>query len=360
MKYALWLSNIPGLTNVRIRYLMEVCENAKEVYGLSESALSKIYGIEEEHISAIAESRRRWNLEEQMERLEQQGISFVSQEQREYPGKLRNISDAPYSLYYRGTLPVQEKKSVAIVGARGRSEYGSSVARRLAASLAGNQISIVSGMARGIDADGHLGAISGEGLTYAVLGCGVDVCYPASNRFLYDKILQSGGGILSEYPPGTQPLARFFPQRNRIISGLSDCVVVIEARKKSGSLITADYAMEQGRDVYALPGRITDPLSQGCNQLIRQGAGILTDVNEFMEELHIMEGAECTKMDFRKNLLEKDEGLVYSLLDFCPMGLGTLTEKTKLPLSSLLDIMKRLEEKGFIREPLPNYYIRCI
>jgi DNA processing protein len=192
-----------------------------------------------------------------------------------------------------------------------------------------------------------------------VLGCGPDVCYPRTNRYLYDKMTEHGG-ILSEYPPGTQPLPARFPQRNRIIAGLSDVVVVIEAREKSGSLITADYAMEQGKEVYALPGRITDDLSRGCNNLIAQGAGILTGVEEFLRELAPEADCGMVQMDFRKNLLEKDEMMVYTLLDFYPIGLGTMVEKSSLGLSELLEVLDRLERKGFARETIPNYYVRTI
>ncbi len=250
-------------------------------------------------------------------------------------------------------------KSVAIVGARSRSEYGLQVARQLGETLARNGVAVISGLARGIDADAHIGALDGGGRTYAVLGCGVDICYPRSNRYLYDRILEHGGGILSEYPPGQTPLAGLFPQRNRIISGLSDCVVVVEARKKSGSLITADFAMEQGRDVYAVPGRVGETLSEGTNRLIYQGAGIYMGPEEFLSELHL--GGKFTlDLNFSKKKLEKEESLVYSVLDLNPIGLGTILQKTSIPLEHLLEILASLVEKGYIWESVPNYYVRRI
>jgi len=218
---------------------------------------------------------------------------------------------------------------------------------------------IISGMAMGIDADAHSGALEENGDTYAVLGCGVDVCYPKRNRYLYEK-MQDRGGILSEYPPGTPPLPGYFPQRNRIIAGLADYVIVMEARKKSGSLITADYAMEQGKEVYALPGRVTDALSEGTNHLIQQGAGIFVSVEDFLQELQLQPKNITTQIDFRKNLLEKDESLVYALLDFYPVGLGTLIEKSPYGLVEILPVLERLEQKGFIQETIPNYYIKTI
>lgn len=359
MKYAFWLSNVPGMTGRKIHRLLECCTTAKEIYGLPESQLFQIEGITQLEAESLVESRRNWNLDKNWNNLWEQGISFVSIEQKEYPQRLRNILNPPYSLYYRGKLPDPDKKSVAIVGARGRSQYGSQAASRLAGELAKNKIEVISGLARGIDADAHSGALEADGGTYAVLGCGADICYPRQNRYLYDKICETGG-IISEYPIKSAALAWHFPERNRIISGLSDVVVVVEARKKSGSLITADYAMEQGKDVFALPGRIFDPLSEGCNLLISQGAGIISNISEFVCQLVDTGDFLFQQIDFKKNLLEKDELLVYSLLDFAPTGIGTLIEKSGLSLMELLAVLERTEQKGFIKEMIPNYYVRCI
>lgn len=357
--YGLWLANIPGITPVKLELIFQHCISAEELYGLSDAALRKIPNLSEEDADRILFSKRGWNLEAEWGKLQEKGIGFVTTEDSNYPEKLRSIYRPPYALYYMGSLPEKGRRSVAIVGARGRSAYGSQLASKLAKELARQDVDIISGMARGIDADGHGGALEAEGRTYAVLGCGVDICYPTQNKHLYERIPQKGG-IMSEYPLGTAPMPALFPQRNRIISGLADCTVVIEARKKSGSLITADYALEQGREVYALPGRITDPLSEGCNALIKQGAGVLTSVEDFMKELSLTEDSSCVQMDFRKNLLEKDESLVYSLFDFAPMGLGTLVQKSPYGLSEMLHILERLEQKGFIEEKVPNFYIKCI
>ena len=180
------------------------------------------------------------------------------------------------------SLQYMADPAAAIIGARLASGYGREQARRFARRLASRGITIISGMARGIDGIAQKAALDAGGRSYAVLGCGVDICYPEENRELYDRLLQEGG-IISEYPPGTYPEARLFPQRNRIISGLSDLVLVIEARKKSGTLITVDMALEQGREVYALPGRVSDALSDGCNRLIRQGAGPATCPEDILE-----------------------------------------------------------------------------
>lgn len=358
-KYAYWLSNIKGMTAYKAEQFRQEGYLAEDIYGLGKKKLEKVTFLKEEDADRILESKRTWDLEGKWQNLAEQGIGFVSLEDENYPGKLSTIIHAPYSLYYIGKLPEEDKIQVSIVGARTRSAYGSKIAEELGNALAKSGVEVVSGMACGIDSDAHRGALEGGGNTYAVLGCGVDVCYPRSSHYLYEKIC-SHGGILSEYPPGTQPYPAYFPQRNRIIAGLSNYTVVIEARIKSGSLITADFAMEQGREVYALPGRITDNLSQGCNRLISQGAGIVTGVSDFLKELRLDASNIPCQMNFRKNLLEKDELLVYSLFDFCPVGLGTLVEKTPYGLSEILDILERLEQKGFVEETVPNFYINTV
>lgn len=199
-------------------------------------------------------------------------IEYYGKEDRQYPQRLRVLPGSPGRLYVKGELPPEDRPAVAVVGARICSEYGRSQAFEFARILAEHGVAVISGLARGIDAAAHRGALAGGGRTYAVLGSGVDNCYPKMNFPLYCEILESGGGILSEFPPLSRPEAWHFPVRNRIISGLADAVLVIEARKRSGSLITADCALEQGRTVFALPGRVGDALSEGCNYLIYQGA----------------------------------------------------------------------------------------
>uniref|UniRef100_UPI004055ADC4 DNA-processing protein DprA n=1 Tax=Agathobacter sp. TaxID=2021311 RepID=UPI004055ADC4 len=359
MKYAYWLSNVNGMTPVKIRSLLSCMQSAKEVYGTSEQVLKKTEGISPELVENIQKSKKEWNLDEKWYDLMAKGIGMVSMEQENYPKRLRNIHNPPYVLYYIGDLPNEEQKSVAIVGSRGRSAYGSQAAHLLAKRLSDYGVLVISGLARGIDGDAHKGALEGSSPTYAILGCGVDICYPREHYYLYEEIT-TRGGILSEYPPGTPPKPIHFPQRNRIIAGLSDCVAVMEAREKSGSLITADYAMEQGKDVYALPGRITDPLSAGCNHLIKQGAGIVQSVEDFLKDLDIMPEKNYMQENFIKKLLEKDETLVYSLTDFQPISLGTLMEKTNLSLCQLLEAVSCLKELGLIKETVPNHYVRIM
>ncbi len=213
-----------------------------------------------------------------------QNIITIRRNSTHYPARFDSLPDKPDLLYVIGELPDDHAPSVAIIGARMCSRYGHNTAFTFGKKLAEKGVSVVSGMALGIDGAAQEGALAGGGKTYAVLGCGVDVCYPRSNTNLYNQI-PGHGGILSELPPGTKPLRYNFPLRNRLIAALADVVIVVEARKKSGSLITVDYALEQGKSVYAVPGRVGDALSDGCNFLIAQGAGIAWSVDAILEEL---------------------------------------------------------------------------
>ncbi len=370
-KYAYWLSCIQGCTPRVRRSLFAVCAHAGEVYELGEESLEKIPGLMHKDVLHIIQSKKTWDIDQKWHELSDSKICFVSMEQPAYPDQLRELSDAPYGIFYRGRLPVPDQLRVAVVGARMCSEYGRTVARELARELAARDAAVVSGMARGIDAAGHRGALDSGGDTYAVLGCGVDVCYPNYHRQLYDEI-GLHGGLLSEYPPLTHPVPAYFPRRNRLISVLSDAVFIIEAKEKSGSLITADCALEQGRDVYALPGRITDALSAGCNRLIAQGAGILLSVEDALAELSLsavhkkeknsapqstLKSGNCEIFDnLHKFSLEKAELLVYGCLGLLPTGFEELLEKTGLDIQALSRILAALLQKHCIEEVFKNYY----
>ena len=358
MNYAYWFANIAGIGNRTKLHLLQLVGSAEDIFFLPEHQMKCIPGMEEAQIDCLIRARRI-SYESSYEKLCEDGICFLSLEDEQYPEKLRDIPDAPYALYVKGNLPKQELRCIAIVGARMCSEYGRAVALKLGRRLSAQGFCIVSGMARGIDAAGHAGALETDGITCAVLGCGVDVCYPKSNVELYRNITKRGC-ILSEYPPGTQPFPALFPQRNRIISGLSDIVVVVEARERSGSLITADQALEQGRDVYAVPGGIFEPLSAGCNSLIRQGAGIISNIEDFVKELEISATIDYKQENFENLLLEKEESLVYSCVDLRPKSLEELLRKTQFPMPVLAQILVQLEQKGFITETFKNYYIRRI
>ena len=276
----------------------------------------------------------------------------------DYPVRLRNIFEPPCLLYVKGQLPSQERPSVAVIGARMCSPYGRMQAFRYAKALSVAGVQIISGMALGIDSEGHKGALEGKMPTFAVLGSGVDVCYPKSNRKLYERILWENGGIISECPLGSGPVSWHFPARNRIISALSDAVLVVEAKENSGSLITAGFALEQGKMVYAIPGAVTDELSRGCHKLIYDGAGIAYCPEIMLEELGIsME--KVTQNGEKNNLgLARDLNMVYSCLDLRPKNLDHIIRKTGFSPGKTAGILGQLILMGLVKETGRQYYIR--
>ena len=284
-------------------------------------------------------------------------ICKVYREDAAYPERLREWKDMPSALWYVGRLPEEHRPAVAIVGARRSTAYGNETARYFARELAAAGVQIISGLAWGIDGMAHEGALEAGGDTFAVEGCGVDLCYPTGHQALYEKICETGG-ILSEQPPGKPPLAHHFPARNRIISALADLVLVVEAREKSGSLITADFALEQGKDVWAVPGRITDDVSRGCLGLIRQGAGVAESPEVLLEALGISDKKTALPEKNKKILLAKDEDIVYSWIRLQPVSLEELVKKTGFPAAKVLQTLVLLQMEGHIREVRKNEYVR--
>jgi len=331
-------------------------------------------------------------------------IHYIRRNSDYFPLRFEGLSDVPEGLYCIGSLPDDNIPSVAVVGARSCSSYGRKTAFALGKFLAENGIQVVSGMAMGIDSSAQEGALAAGGKTFAVLGCGVDVCYPRTSYAVYDA-LAVRGGIIAEVEPGTKPLAYNFPRRNRIISALSDIVIVVEAREKSGSLITVDCALEQGRTVYAVPGRIGDRLSDGCNYLIAQGAGILWSFEAVLEELKGMaalkkarvrrrpvQGMKMTEFSpqirehplsegstppvrFHQMTLTFDSDAaersvlenvllspaakkLYSCLDSDPQGADELCQKTGLPVAQVMSAAVELLMEGCIHEVGKNLFVR--
>ena len=284
--YEQWLQSLPDMNGRWVSRLYEAFPTAQELF---ERGVGRLEEVLPQGAAGIVRKRMQElggleGMARSFWKLKQQGISFVSRRQEGYPARLLDIPDPPLGLYYKGRLPCEAGISVAIIGSRDCSEYGKAVARELGRYLGERGIPVISGMARGVDGISQQAALEAGGTSYGVLGCGVDICYPASNQPLYDQLI-SQGGILSTYAPGTQPLSKNFPPRNRIVSGLADALVVVEARVKSGTLITVDMALEQAREVYVVPGRVTDRLSDGCNRLLKAGAGVYLDPESFLEEL---------------------------------------------------------------------------
>lgn len=293
-----------------------------------------------------------------MEEKPEERIRQISSKSAEYPQKLNNYPKMPEILFAKGNLPDAKKPTAAIVGARACSPYGRIQAFRYAKILSSAGVQIISGMAYGIDAEAHKGALEGGTPTYAILAGGVDICYPSGNRPLYDRILRENGGILSEQPPGMRARNYFFPARNRIISGLADLVLIVEAREKSGSLITAQWALDQGKIVYAVPGPVNEALSMGCHKLIYDGAGIAYSPEILLREL----GLNCenkVKSPEKNDLgLASDLKLVYSCLDLRPKNLDQIIRKTGFSPGKTAGILGQLMLMGLVKETGRQYYIR--
>ena len=281
LPYELWLCSFPDMGNRQLRRLVELCGDARRVYCAGMDQWKQV--LKEKQVESLKRFTEEWKPETEYAKLQERGIGLVTLADPAYPERLREIPDAPYGLFMRGTPPGNES-AVAVIGARDCSQYGAFVAEKLGETLGRHGITVVSGMARGVDGISQQAALNTGGRSWGVLGCGVDICYPLQNKKLYDRLPRQGC-LISSYPLGTPALARNFPPRNRIVSGLADAVIVVEAREKSGTLITVDMALEQGREVYAVPGRITDRLSDGCNRLIRQGAVPFLNQEELLEEL---------------------------------------------------------------------------
>ncbi len=307
-QYALWLYEAAGYSRSRIFHL-------RKAMGEDPSFAEKLYYLTdrdtEELISRIPDYRgmnrrlseglcraRKKDPARAAQQLWEKEMEFAGFDDPCYPEKLKNIPDPPYGIYYIGNLPDPRLPSLAVVGARKTTPYGREQAGIFCRKLAAHGIQIISGMARGIDGIAGRTAIEAGGTSFAVLGCGADICYPPENEDLYSGLAQYGG-VISEYPPGTKPVARFFPSRNRIISGLADALFVVEARLRSGTQITAGSALEQGKDIFALPGRVSDDASAGCISLLRDGAFIAASPEDILEYFFgVQDGAADPLTDF--------------------------------------------------------------
>lgn len=283
LKYWLWLSNLRGLGNQTRLFLLRRFSSPEEIYYADGGELLLTEGIRREDADILADKRLD-TAEKILADCTRLDIRILTIQDAEYPGRLKNIYDPPVLLYVKGRLPAfDEEAAIAVVGTRDCSPYGVACARKLGHGLAAGGAVVVSGLAKGVDAEASRAALRAGGFVVGVLGNGVDVVYPYSSRSLYEDIA-AAGALISEYPPGTEPVGRHFPVRNRIISGLCVATLVVEAPEKSGALITAETALEQGRDVFAVPGPIDAPGSVGCNRLIRDGAGLVAEASDILRE----------------------------------------------------------------------------
>lgn len=277
MEYWIWLSmlNIDNIVKIQ---LLEQYNHPKIIWNLKEKDLIEI--VAKENIREILNVKYRENLDKYINYMKINNIQVISFYDERYPDKLKNIYSPPVVIYAIGNVELLKQFSIALIGSRICSEYGKNVTKKFAKDLSNRGVVVVSGMARGIDKYAHLGCLEVSGKTIAVLGSGVDYIYPYENKMIYENIIKKGGLIISEYIVGTKPEANNFPKRNRIISGLCEGVIVVEAKEKSGSFITVDFALEQGRNVYAVPGNITSITSSGTNRLIQEGAIPIVDIND--------------------------------------------------------------------------------
>lgn len=348
-KYILLLNLCKGVGPRRFFALMDHFKTAQNVFNASYSELLEVPGITDEICNNIIRNRD-YDIDFYIKRMNLKGINYVTFYSDDYPELLKNIFDPPPVLFYIGDISIQGI-TIAVVGSRKPSYYGIKAANKIAGDLAASGVIIVSGMARGIDSTAQWAAVNAGGKTIAVLGCGVDVIYPPENRGLYEKIIKTGL-VISEYPPGTQPIAGYFPQRNRIISGISRGVLVIEAGEKSGSLITVQMALEQGRDVFAVPGNIFSAMSVGCNRLIKDGAKLVASAQDVMEEYQCYGEIDGSFDDKNKseNDLTADERKIYDVIrPLQAMNIDELAAVVDMPVEKINSILTVLELKGRIR-----------
>lgn len=362
--YRYWMHNLPEIGDRTIEKLLKEFGSAKDVYRARNNLPKQM--LRKNAADGIKEFSKTWEIEKQYVKLQEGGIRFYSLEDEEYPTRLRKLVHPPYALYCMGNMPEEECPSIAIIGARECSEYGRYVAEAFAGKMADAGVAVVSGMARGIDGISQRAAVDKKGRTYAVLGNGVDVCYPVSNKKLYQDIQSTGGGILSTFPPGTRPHKTQFPERNRIVAGLADVILVVEARAKSGTWITVDMALEQGKNIYAVPGRLTDRLSDGCNLLIRQGAGIALTPEDILAELAVLTNRQGNKN--RKNTGRKKNDVKSSVdfskfLDFYPKSADEILKEMKnagipIELPGLLTGLIGLCVEGKAKQVAGSHFVK--
>lgn len=350
--YYYWLATVELMGSRRIKNIINHFGNPEEAWDGSFEEYCTVEGISANISERMIKRRDEGMLIKEIEGIYTKGIRIISIDDDEYPKRLREIYDPPYILYIKGKIK-SNINNIGIVGSRQCTSYGRMTARNISKQLSEYNIGIISGLARGIDTEAHKGALDNSGYTCAVLGCGLDIAYPPENKKLMETISQSGA-VISEYPPGTLPNGVNFPARNRIISGMSDAVIIVEASEKSGALITADFALEQGREVYAVPGSIFSNMSRGTNNLIKDGAHPLTALSDVLYGL----GIDTAPYDHAEadNALEKREKQLLDIISDSPIYIDELSKRVSLRISDINSSLTTLELKGMIKI-LPGKYI---
>ncbi len=350
--YWLALSLIPGVGSILLKRLLDQFKTPEAVFQAPMNELSNIEGLGERVAKEIRKGPMEKAVEKELYLLKEVGGKIVTLKDSAYPKRLRDIYDPPPLLYVRGELKEEDEFAISIVGSRKTSPYGRGMTERMSQELARHGITIVSGMARGIDSLAHWGALSGGGRTIAVLGCGVDVIYPSENRNLFTKIMDHGA-VLSEFPMGSPPEGGHFPKRNRIISGLSIGVVVVQASAESGSLITAGFALEQGREVFAVPGNVGAEGSRGTHQLIKEGAKLVESSEDILEEILPQwrrERETTQKVEGPERDLTGEERILYERLGETPSHIDVLIRESQFDPGKVSSLLLNLELKGLVSQ----------
>jgi DNA processing protein len=347
IRYWVGFNRVSGIGAARLRALLDYFGDLELAWNAQTHDLKQA-GLDRRSLARLLKAREALDLDAEMERLERAGVQVLTWDDADYPSNLRKVYNAPPLLYVRGGIEKRDEWAVAVVGTRRASVYGKEAARMVSRGLAQAGVTIVSGLARGIDTVAHRACLEAGGRTLAVLGCGVDVNYPASNARLADEIVERGA-LVSEYALGTRPDARNFPPRNRIISGLTLGTVVVEADMTSGARITSGFALEQGREVFSVPGSIFARGSRGTNDLIQQGAKLVTNVGDILEELNLTMVSEQAQA--RATIPENEtEAVLLECLSAEPVHVDELGRAVDLPIAQVTSTLALMELKGMIRQ----------
>lgn len=354
-KYLIALSRVRGIGEVLIKNLFSRFGSAKEIFAASKKDLRQVQGISERHIEAIKSFSDWPDVEEELNKIDKHKVRLLSLKDSEYPESLSQIYNPPSFVYITGEILRSDKNSIAIVGTRLPNKYGRKVTEALAGELASMGITVVSGLARGVDSIAQAEALKRGGRTIGVLGCGLDVVYPPENVKLYKQVSENGA-VVSEFGLGTPPISHNFPQRNRIISGISLGVIVVQASEKSGSLISASFALDQNKEVFAVPGNIDNKLSRGSNWLIKKGAKLVETVDDVLLEFEAFANLKSSGLfeeERTQKVLDKlsqNQKEVYSVLSSEPQHIDDIHKKTGIESANLLSILLTLELNDYVQQ----------
>ena len=354
------LNSLRLIGPVRVRRLLDAFGTVEEIFLRNRSTLASVEGVGPAAADSIKNWEKNFDLAAELQKCRELGIALMDREDPAYPPQLLEIYDPPLVLYYKGDMEAARRRGVAIVGSRHTSHYGLEIAKKLSYQIAYAGLTVNSGLARGIDTAAHQGALAAKGRTVAVLGCSLDLVYPPENRALAEALVEKGGALLSEFPLGTAPDKQTFPMRNRVVSGMSGGVLVIEAGESSGALITARMALDQGRQVFAVPGRIDNPQAKGCHRLIKDGAKLVEGVEDVLAEFEFL---------FPKSELEEprkawpedlsgEEKQILGAMESMEVHVDELIRKCGLPSSVVSSTLLRLEMRKLVRQLPGKLFIK--